>query len=275
MYKALAVAKRLRSRDAGYLDPVDPTTVRGLLPSAARPDRLAASVLQEVGQLLVHLVRIRVQPDGDARIVDSEDDQAAFAVREGANRLADGGQVASELPFELGGPILARFYALQYVRPFHRCASESVFPSAEPERLFPAVHRADDGVAHLRVLDGAGADHPAPVRRRVQLDHHVGVAVHDEVRVVGRKDDLAPSAQLLQGRDDRFRQEAVVQLVLGLVDDQRAVVLGFQQQRQQDADPLPPPKDRSAGGMSRRPSAVRGHSGQGNAAPPVRAAWTG
>ena len=70
------------------------------------------------------------------------------------------------------------------------------------------------------------------------MNHHVGVAVHDDVRVVGRHDDLAASFQLLECRQHRFEQESIVELVFGLVHYQGASVLGFQQKRQQHADPL-------------------------------------
>ena len=51
--------------------------------------------MQNAGQPLMHLVRIRVQPDNGSLGTDPDDDQAAVTVRERANRPADARQVIS------------------------------------------------------------------------------------------------------------------------------------------------------------------------------------
>ena len=87
--------------------------------------------------------------------------------------------------------------------------SESVLQPPEAERFVAAVHRANDGVSNHRILDGARLGDTAPVRGRLELDHLVRVAVHDDVGVVGGDDDLPPSLEPLEGGKHRLEQEAV------------------------------------------------------------------
>ena len=65
-----------------------------------------------------------------------------------------------------------------------------------------------------------------------------GVPEDRDVRVVGREEELAPPLLLAHAWYDSFRDETVVQIVLGLIDDERRV--GLQQQEQQHGGRLLP-----------------------------------
>ena len=73
---------------------------------------------------------------------------------------------------------------------------------------------------------------PAPTtpgRRPVRGEHEhtLGIAQDGHVRVVRDEDQLAPALDLADAVDDRSVDEAVIEIVLGLVDQQR--VLAVQQ----------------------------------------------
>ena len=90
------------------------------MPPAARRDRSAATRLQEPGQSFLNRFRIVVYADDLSRIFDPENDRPAIRIREGADCLADGGEIETALEF--GSQILSGLDARRYVRPFHVCA---------------------------------------------------------------------------------------------------------------------------------------------------------
>ena len=88
-----------------------------------------------------------------------------------------------------------------------------------------------------RLFDGAGARHPSAVRGGLEVDHHVGVAIDDDIRVVGGDDHLAPPTQFPERRQNRVEQKPVVEFVLRLVNDKGKAVVRLQKQRKKNADP--------------------------------------
>jgi hypothetical protein len=63
-------------------------------------------------------------------------------------------------------------------------------------------------------------------------DYHRSLAEHRDVRVVRDEDVLPRGFHAVQVRDDRLEDEPVIEIVLGLVDEQR--VLTFEQQDRED-----------------------------------------
>ena len=102
---------------AMHVDPVHPPPA-GVLSAARGGHRLAAAVLQKARQPFLQGIRALADPDHLAAVVDPDDEQAAVAVGERAQRLADPGQAAC-VALELGPRILPAVDTALDLMPFH------------------------------------------------------------------------------------------------------------------------------------------------------------
>ena len=103
---------------AVHVDPVHPPEA-GFVPSAPCGDRLAATGMQQAGQPFLYGFGVRLHSDDrPGGIFDAEDDEAAVAVRERAQRLSNAAQVVGPA-LEFGAGVFSGGDAPLDFRPFH------------------------------------------------------------------------------------------------------------------------------------------------------------
>lgn len=94
-------------------------------------------------------------------------------------------------------------------------------PVSTLERVAPSLHHTADFVANRMFLKAAGHVHLRLTVQGMQRHDELGVTVHDDVRVVGHHDDLSRLLALAQLLDQQLVDERVIEVVLGLVQDDR------------------------------------------------------
>ena len=65
--------------------------------------------------------------------------------------------------------------------------------------------------------------HSTGISGRSEPNDQLGIAQHGNIGVVSRKNELSTSLGLSHSRHDTFRDKPVVEIVFGLIDDQRRV----------------------------------------------------
>src|SRR5216683_1276502 len=114
----------------------------------------------------------------------------------------------------------------------------TVLLRASAERLGPAFEHRADLPADLGIIDGRPGPYLASAALVGKAEHQLGVTVDGNVRVVGCDDDLSPTRRIRdsllspQQRHDILVDEAVVKVVLGLIQHERPPALGEEQEQQ-------------------------------------------
>ena len=85
------------------------------------------------------------------------------------------------------------------------------------ESLLAALHHSTYLGSYVALLESPAGIDVALALVRLQRDHQLGVAMNDDIGVVGHDDDLAGLFGLPETGDQQIVDQGVVKIVLGLV----------------------------------------------------------
>src|SRR5207237_1709436 len=111
---------------------------------------------------------------------------------------------------------------------------ESIYLGATEESFAGTLQNTARRVTGFGIVDRTACRDDAPVTLTLKDDDLFRVTEHGNVRVVGYDHDLPSLFGPPKHRDERAVNELPVQIVLGLIDDQRVASVRRQHQRQQD-----------------------------------------
>lgn len=102
----------------------------------------------------------------------------------------------------------------------------SVLLGTAAEGFLATFHSTFDSLAHFCPIYRPLHHSSSPSLPCLEGHNQLGVSQHGDIRIVGSGDDLALPLLVAEDADDILVDRPIVEIVLGLVDDEYALCLG-------------------------------------------------